>query len=175
MKKIILISVAIFIFLSSLVCYKFLKIRENEKQKLSLTRDGLFYEAGTNRLFSGIIKDTIDVIIEFQVVEGIKHGNFKTYFLNGQVEKEGYIENDKNVGEWKYYFDNGQLATIGNFKENFPHDQWVSYYNNGNTKIIGAYKNGKQDGAWKYYDINGKLISITYYIDGKISSIDSLV
>jgi antitoxin component YwqK of YwqJK toxin-antitoxin module len=174
MKIILFITFSIFIFLGFLFFSKIQKENDNKNQKLSLDRNGLIYETGTDRPFSGIIKDTIDVIIEFQVVDGIKNGSFKTYFLTGQLEKEGIIKNNKNVGEWKYYFDNGQLETIGSFKENLPHGQWESFYDNGYTKIIGIYKNGKQHGAWKYYDNNGELINIIYYNDGKISVLDSL-
>jgi len=174
MKKILLITLPIFIFLGILLIFETQRENDSRKLKFSVGPNGLFYQAGTNELYSGMIIDTIDVIIEFQVVNGIKNGSFKTYFLTGQLEKEGYIENDKNEGEWKYYYENGQLEVIGSFKENLANDQWVSYYNNGNIKIIGIYKNGKQFGAWKYYDSNGELNNIIYYIDRKISSVDSL-
>jgi len=174
MKKILLITLPIFIFLGILFISEIQRENDARRVKFTMGPDGLFYEAGTDELYSGMIIDTIDVIIEFQVVNGIKNGSFKTYFLTGQLEKEGYIENDKNEGEWKYYYANGQLEVIGSFKENLANDQWVSYYNNGNTKAIGIYKNGKQSGAWKYYDNNGELINIIYYIDGKISDVDSL-
>lgn len=175
MKKIISISVIIVTFLSILVFYIFTVIGKGNNQKIYLGPNGLIYETGKNELFSGTVKDTVDVIIEFQVVAGIKQGSFRTYFLTGQIEKEGYIKDNKNIGEWKYYFDNGQLETIGNFKDNLPHGQWICYYNNGVAKIIGNYKNGKQCGVWKYYDNNGKLINIIYYKNGKISSLDSHV
>jgi antitoxin component YwqK of YwqJK toxin-antitoxin module len=174
MKKILLITLPIFIFLGILFISEIQRENDPSRQKFSVGPDGLFYATGTNELYSGMIIDTADVIIEFQVVNGIKNGSFKTYFLTGQLEKEGYIENDKNEGEWKYYYENGHLEVIGNFKENLANDQWISYYNNGNIKISGNYKNGKQFGAWKYYDSNGELINIIYYIDGKISDVDSL-
>ena len=174
MKKILLITLPIFIFLGILLIFETQRENDSRKQKFSMGPNGLIYKAGTNELYSGMIIDTVNVIIKFQVVNGIKNGSFKTYFFTGQIEKEGYIENDKNEGEWKYYYQSGQLEAIGSFKENLPNDKWVSYYNNGNTKAIGIYKNGKQYGAWKYYDRKGELINIIYYIDGKISDVDSL-
>lgn len=175
MKKIKSILVVIVIFLSIPVFYEFTGISEGNNQKLYFSPKGLIYDTGRDELFSGTVKDTIDVIIEYQVVAGIMHGSFKTYYLNGQIEKEGNIINNKNEGEWKYYFDNGQLETKGNFKENLPHGQWSSYYNNGVPKIIGNYKNGKQWGIWKYYDNTGELINIIYYRESKITDVDSHV
>ena len=174
MKKILLITLPILIFVGVLFILGIQRDNDPRRLNYSMGPNGLFYEAGTNELYSGMITDTADVIIEFQVVNGIKNGSFRTYFLTGHIEKEGYIENDKNEGEWKYYYESGQLELIGSFKENLPNDKWVSYYNNGNTKAIGIYKNGKQFGAWKYYNRKGELINIIYYIDGKISSGDSL-
>ncbi len=174
MKKILSITFSIFIFLGILFFSEIQRENDHRKQKFSMDRNGLIYKAGTNELYNGMIIDTIDVIIEFQVENGIKHGSFKTYFLSGQLEKGGYIENNKNVGEWKYYYDNGQLETIGNFKENLPQGEWVSFYDNGNTKTIGIYKDGKQNGVWKYFDINGALINIIYYNHGTISDSNSL-
>ncbi|MGB5847188.1 MAG: hypothetical protein WBH40_01805 [Ignavibacteriaceae bacterium] len=174
MKTILLLTFSIFIFLGFLFFSEIQRGNDHRQQKIPMDRNGLIYEAGTDELYNGMIIDTIDVIIEFQVVNGIKHGSFTTYFLSGQLEKEGYIENNKNVGEWKYYYDNGQLETIGSFKEDLPQGQWISFYDNGNTKTIGIYKNGKQNGAWKYFDINGELINIIYFNYGKISGSDSL-
>ncbi len=174
MKRKILITFSIFFLLGFLFCSEIKRENEHGKQKFSAGPNGLIYNAGTDELYNGIIKDTLDVIIEFQVVNGIKHGSFKTYFLTGQIEKQGQIEKDKNEGEWKYYYENGQIELIGSFKNNLPYGQWISYYNNGHTKIIGNYKNGKENGAWKYYDVNGELVNIIYYKDGKISGVDSL-
>ena len=174
MKKIILITFSILILLGFLSCSEIKRENVQGKQKFSTGPNGLIYTAGTDELYNGIIKDTLDVIIEFQVVNGIKNGSFKTYFLSGQLEKGGYIENDKNVGEWKYYYENGQLETRGSFKENLPQGEWMSFYYNGKTKTIGIYKDGKQNGVWKYFDINGALINIIYYNHGTISDSNSL-
>lgn len=166
MKRKLSIILSTFIIIGILFTYENLVNKKVDNQKISLGPDGLIYIAGTDELYSGIFKDTANVIIEFTVINGIKYGSFKTYFLNGQLEKEGLIKNNKNVGEWKYYFENGQLETIGSYYENIPYGQWKSFYINGNIKTIGTYRFGKQQGAWEYYDLNGDLINIIYFDDG---------
>ena len=167
MNRILSKILLIIIIIGIIVIYETLVNKKVDNQKISLGPDGLLYIAGTDELYSGLFKDTANVIIEFTVINGIKYGSFKTYFLNGQLEKEGLMKNNKNVGEWKYYFENGQLETIGSYYENIPYGQWKSYYINGNIKSIGSYRFGKQQGAWEYYDLNGNLINIIYFDDGK--------
>lgn len=78
--------------------------------------DGLIYNSRNGNLFTGTIKDTADVVIEFQVVNGKKNGFFKTSYLNGQVEKFGHKVNNDNVGEWTYYYPDGQIESQGVFR-----------------------------------------------------------
>ena len=129
--------------------------------------DGLIYNAGNDELYTGTILDTADVVIEFQVVDGKKNGEFKTYYLNGQIEKFGYVINNENMGEWKYYYQDGQMETKGTFKNNKPEGIWTSYYPNGNISCEGIYKKGKQQSAWTYYNEKGEIINIIFYQDGE--------
>jgi len=168
MKQKLSLILPFFVIIGILVIYETLDNNKVDNLKISLGSDGLIYIAGTDQLYSGIFKDTTNVIIEFTVINGIKNGSFKTYFLNGRLEKEGLIKNNKNVGEWKYYFENGQLETIGNYYENIPYGQWKSFYNNGNIKTVGTYRFGKQQGAWEYYNLDGNLINIIYFDNGRL-------
>ena len=129
-------------------------------------KDGLFYQKNSSELFTGRVIDTTDVIIEFDVVKGKKNGIFKTYYLNGQLEKSGYLNNNKNEGEWKYYYPNGQLESYGNFKNDIPEGKWEFYYKNGIKKCEGDYKKGKQKGEWIYYDDKGEIINKLFLNNG---------
>jgi hypothetical protein len=125
--------------------------------------DGLIYTRGGEELFTGVVIDTSDIIISFEVEKGIKNGAFITFYLNGNYEKYGLIKDNKNEGEWKYFYPNGQVESIGNFSNNEPHGRWTLYYPDGKVKMDGQYLYGGQHGAWLYYDKNGKLINILFY------------
>ncbi len=129
--------------------------------------NGLIYNVGDDDLYTGTVLDTADVVIEFQVVDGKKNGEFKTYYLNGQVEKFGYIIDNENMGEWKYYYPNGQMESKGSFKNNLPEGKWISYYQDGSIKCEGIYMNGKQQSAWTYYNQKGEIINVIFYQDGE--------
>jgi antitoxin component YwqK of YwqJK toxin-antitoxin module len=128
--------------------------------------DGLIYFAHNDKLYTGTVLDTADVIIQFQVVNGKKNGLFKTSYLDGQIEKSGYVYNNDNEGEWKYYYPDGQIESEGYFNNNLPEGNWISYYENGNKKSEGKYMKGQQHGVWIYYDKNGNITLEIIYDTG---------
>jgi len=129
--------------------------------------DGLIYYAHNDKLYTGTVLDTADVIIKFQVVNGRKNGYFTSYYLDGQIEKSGFVINDENVGVWKYYYSGGQLESEGSFDDNIPEGKWISYYPNGSKKCEGDYKKGKQQGNWLYYNEKGETIYRAIFSDGE--------
>ena len=129
--------------------------------------DGLIYNSNNDKLFTGTVLDTADVIIEFHVVNGIKNGAFTTYYLDGQIEKSGYVINNENIGKWKYYYPNGQIESEGSFEKSVPVGKWTSFYPSGNKRCEGIYRNGKQENIWNYYNDKGELINMVLYRDGK--------
>jgi hypothetical protein len=130
------------------------------------SEDGLIYKSSSNELYTGVVSDTSDVIITFEVVNGIKHGAFITFYHNGEYEKYGLIENDKNVGEWSYFYPNGQLESTGSFENNKAYGIWTNYHPNGKIKAEGEYKEGEQHGYWKYYNQSGKLVNVLTFQSG---------
>jgi hypothetical protein len=165
MKKLILIFVFITISILLTSCGQ---VEYNREYQLS--EDGKIYFYGTDKLYTGTIIDTSDVIIEFQVVKGIKHGEFKVSYLNGNVEKHGYIDNNKNEGAWKYYFENGQLESQGFFVNDLPEGEWISYYQDGQIKTKGSYLNGKQYGRWISFTPTGTIENVQFYEEGELET-----
>ncbi len=131
-----------------------------------LGQDGLIYNIHNNQLYTGTIIDTADVVIEFDVVKGVKNGAFLSYYMSGQVQKYGYVKNNLNQGEWNYFYPNGQKETVGNFINDKPEGEWTSYYKNGQIQSIGNYVHGKQQGVWRFYDSKGNLSNSEYYNNG---------
>ncbi len=139
----------------------------NSKYAFRFGDDGLIYFAHNDKLFTGTVRDTANVIIQFQVINGKKYGLFKSTYLNGQIEKSGFILNNKNEGLWEYYYPDGQLESEGVFENNKPEGKWTSYYGNGNKKCEGIYKDGKEEGVWIYYDEEGNITYKIIYQDGE--------
>jgi len=59
-------------------------------------------------------------------------------------------ESNKRIkhGDYKSYYENGQIWTQGIYKNGIKNGKWVEYDENGNTLREGNFKDGKEDGKW---------------------------
>jgi len=132
-------------------------------------RNGLIYKQGDNLPYTGHVKDTVEnKIIGYDVVNGLKNGEFFITTLAGNSSISGFVENNKNVGTWKYFYDDGCLESSGDFSDDKPHGKWSWYYKNGKVKSEGNYVSGKPEGRWIRYDIQGHPNLIIFYSRGNI-------
>lgn len=86
-------------------------------------------------------------------------GPFKSYYLNGTLEKEGFYKNNYPDSTWSYYYESGQLKMKGCLKDGSNHGLWQYYYENGNINMAGMIIDSKREGTWSYYFENGDLKS----------------
>jgi antitoxin component YwqK of YwqJK toxin-antitoxin module len=142
---------------------------KNDKVSKIEDRNGLFYVAGQDKLFSGKVIDTVaNKIIEYNVVDGKKNGEFKISSLKGSVEILGVLKDNINEGEWSYYYPNGQVESVGNFENNLSNGKWTWYFESGKIREIGNYKAGKKDGNWSIFDEKGNIKRKIFFKDGEI-------
>ena len=147
-----LFHIPIFIVLSILVILPSCK-----KEELVL-KNNLLYERGSDVPFTGREKDTINnKVIEYDVKDGYKHGEYILYFENGNKEIQGQLDSNRNVGKWIYYFRDGKIESEGNFYSDQPDGKWIWNYPNGKRKEEGEYRNGVRIGNWIQYDDSGNV------------------
>lgn len=133
-------------------------------------RDGLLFVLGKDELFSGKVIDTLaKKIIEYEVVDGKKNGEFKISSMSGKVEMVGKIKDNLNEGQWRYYYPSGQLESVGNFINNLSDGKWTWYFESGKIREIGNFKAGKKDGDWTIYDEKGKVKRKLYFKEGQVT------
>lgn len=138
-------------------------------QNIEIKEDGLIYKVGQTDPYTGRIIDTLqNKVVEYDVVNGMKNGEFRLSSMEGIVSMYGSIENNRNIGEWKYYYPNGQLESAGNFSYDNPHGKWIWYFSNGSIKEKGTFLSGNKTGIWYRYSWEGVLLSITTYDEGEI-------
>lgn len=126
--------------------------------KLEL-RDSLIYEKGSDIPFTGREYARIDnKIIEYDVINGIKNGEFRLYYENGKLEIKGNINNNLNEGRWQYFYESGQVESEGDFVNNLPYGLWKWYYRSGNLREEGKFLKGERIGEWKQYNERGEVI-----------------
>jgi TonB family protein len=79
----------------------------------------------------------------------LKHGAFKKYFKNGQLNELGNYDNNQKHGTWEIYNEQGIL-------------RWMRYYDHG--KLLRDAKKG----TWKEVGPNGKFYFFDYNLKIKI-------
>jgi antitoxin component YwqK of YwqJK toxin-antitoxin module len=124
-----------------------------------IVKDNLIYEKGSDKPFTGREKARVEnKIIEYDIVNGIKHGDFLLYFEDGVLQIKGKIDSNKNVGKWEYFYPDGSLESEGYFVDDQAEGRWVWFYPDGQLKEEGSYHKGKRIGWWKQFGENGNVI-----------------
>lgn len=81
----------------------------------------------------------------------------KSYYQNGKIKAEGWLENNKKIDYWKFYYKNGTLEKEGHFSNNQPINYWYFYTENGTKKSEGHFINGQKTNWWLFYDAMEKV------------------
>ena len=140
-----------------------------------------------NQPVNGIVTkywDNGKLMSEKSYEEGLRVGEFKDYYENGELEhniifekgvyiscvgyyKNGAVEHEKDTDRNVFYYKNGKLLGEGNKNKNDELEGlFKEYYKNGKLKRESNYKNGEEDGVFKQYHKNGRLAIQGEYLGG---------
>jgi antitoxin component YwqK of YwqJK toxin-antitoxin module len=108
------------------------------------------------------------------------NGMIRTYWPNGQINKEYFQINGNIEGVRKSYFSNGKIAEIKNFVNGIPHGECRVYYysdtsTDNNELQICNYSNGKLDGECKYFSIESNKWASCVFSNGQIQGHNDMV
>ncbi|HSD63478.1 MAG TPA: hypothetical protein VLB50_06750 [Ignavibacteriaceae bacterium] len=132
-------------------------------------KDGLICTIYNGKPYTGKVSDVINQQkVEYDVVKGIKDGNFNVFSEQGIKVISGEMRNNKNEGLWQYFYPGGQLESQGYFKNDNLNYKWYWYFPDGKLKTTGEYLNGKKYGKWTDYDESGKVISEEVYRNNEV-------
>lgn len=162
----------LFVALLSSLILKNKEVYQDQYKTSLILKDGVIYLEGELFPFTGRMQDTLDnnMMVEFDVVNGLKNGEFFLFSVSGKLKAYGFMENNKNTGTWEYYYENGQLECTGEFKNDKPNGNWFWYYENGLRKCEGIYINGKPEGSWMKYGNDGYPGLVINYYSGEVLS-----
>ena len=94
----------------------------------------------------------------------MEDGNW-TYEIGDHREEGEYIEGMRD-GEWKSYYANGDLKFEGKFIEDNPHGEHLWYWDNGKLKDKGSYIMGRKHGDWVTYNYDGSPFLVITFENG---------
>jgi len=140
--------------------------------EIVISESSLIYSEDHSVPFTGKMQDTLydKIILEFNVVDGLKQGEFVMLTKDGNIAVKGSMNKNKNHGSWKYFYDSGLLECTGNFDNDRPTGKWTWFYENGSKKCEGIFVNGKEEGRWLKYDNVGSPSLLINYSMGEIIS-----
>jgi len=102
----------------------------------------IYYDEAGNRVkIVGSIPDNITV---------------KSFYENGNIERETIYKNNVYNGIIKFYYDNGNLQSTCIYVDGVQNGETKSYFENGQINIIGLFINDKQEGVSTLFYENGK-------------------
>ena len=79
------------------------------------------------------------------------------FYQEGMKHLEGPIVNGKRHGYFKSYYKSGSVLSEGNFVDGKRDGKATVYYENGKVNYEGFYKGGRECGIWKFYDEEGNM------------------
>ena len=105
---------------------------------------------------------------DFVYRDGLLFKKFTDTPYSGKVEgaEQGYIDSGIRNGEWKFYYANGQIASKGRFQKGLKVGVWEEFDIFGNLQSKGSYSNSLKDGSWAIYS-NGEIIESHIYKMGR--------
>ncbi|SHI67088.1 toxin-antitoxin system YwqK family antitoxin [Pseudozobellia thermophila] len=81
----------------------------------------------------------------------------KTYYPNGNLKAEGWVQNGDKTDYWKFYHLNGTLSEEGHFAQNERNGYWHFYNSSGTKEKEGHYNKGLKTKWWLFYDRYGNI------------------
>ncbi|MDG4946485.1 tetratricopeptide repeat protein [Weeksellaceae bacterium KMM 9713] len=84
-------------------------------------------------------------------------GRFIDYYITGQKQGEGYLQQGKVNGKRMMYYKNGGISDIVHYKNAVLNGEEKRFYENGTLLQKGNFTNGVKTGIWEMYHINGVL------------------
>lgn len=106
---------------------------------------------------------------------------YHEYYIDGTKKQDGFIKDDKRVGQWTSYQPSGEISSTKQYDDNSETDgESIQYFSNGKIDIKITHNHGKNvkyEGygmitgfpTCTYLFDNGKLTSVTNYMpDGTV-------
>ncbi len=86
------------------------------------------------------------------------HGEFITYYENGQMSSRGKYEQGKLSGVYESWHSNGELASKGDYVAGIQQGSWTWRHPNGMRKAMATYEDGKVVGQPLSWNEAGKAV-----------------
>lgn len=94
-----------------------------------------------------------------------------TWYDNGKLKEEFYIQDGKRNGQYRYWNENGHLYNVSNYKNGNLDGVYKRFDESGDLVYEAFYKDGNLHGEQKEF-LNRKLVRLRNYVNGKLNGKD---
>ena len=120
-----------------------------------------YYILNNEKYYTGKIEirfnNSDKVKVTGQIEKGLKSGEWRYFYENGNVEKIETYKFGELTGNYKGFYESGELMEVGEMRYDKMEGTWKSYYKNGNLDVETSYVLNKQNGIWKKFYESGEL------------------
>lgn len=111
--------------------------------------------------------DTGEVNEEFEVnQDGLKHGLYTRYFINGTVQEKSEFVSGIQVGIKKLFYEDGKLESESQYQNGKLNGYHRVYHKNGKLSVDAIYENNEFSGIFKKFSEKGVLIETVNFVNG---------
>jgi antitoxin component YwqK of YwqJK toxin-antitoxin module len=93
-----------------------------------------------------------------------RHGEWMTWYPNGQEQLRGNFQNDKEDGLFVWWYPNGQKSAEGEYRAGQQQGTWVWWHTNGQKSSEGDYRDGDQVGRWTVWNDQGRVTQASEHV-----------
>jgi len=138
----------------------------------SLDKQGRFIFPETNKPYTGNLdvinndwgKDAVEINKNY--VDGVLHGEEKSYYQSGKLKSVGTFNQGKLDGIVTGYYEDGTIQVRATYVNGVKQGRVIHYYPNGTKQVESFYTDDKFDGIRTTWYENGKPMEVTPYSKG---------
>jgi len=127
---------------------------------------GIFRTYYTNNNILNMSNDTT-VESEYFINNGVKDGDFKKFYITGELLSLSTYINNRLEGQWTTFRKNGKIKQKCNYVNNKIEGEFIEYYENENIREIYTFVAGQRNGKYTGFYENGNIRSTCIYNSDK--------
>ena len=135
-------------------------------------KQGRFIYPATNKPYTGNLdvinndwgKDAVEINRDY--VDGVLHGDEKSYYQSGKLKSLGSFKRGILDGIVTGYYEDGTIQVRATYDNGVKQGRVIHYYPNGTKQVESFYTDDKFDGIRTTWYENGKPMEIAPYSKG---------
>lgn len=95
-------------------------------------------------------------------------GDYVDKYSNGITKFRGQFRFGERHGQWMSFFPNGQVWSEMHYDKGLRHGPNLAYFETGHIRYSGFYKNDLKDSIWSYFDSTGVLATKVLFKNDRV-------